>query len=71
MSSMLDTMQSMQNGMGTMSSGISGINAVRQQLIKDRGTIDPKTDAALTAGKADRRKRFTDSGAEQHQGHAR
>ena len=32
-----------------MSSGISGINAVRQQLIKDRGTIDPKTDAALTA----------------------
>ena len=49
MSSMLDTMQSMQNGMGTMSSGISGINAVRQQLIKDRGTIDPKTDAALTA----------------------
>ena len=39
----------MQNGMGTMSSGISGINAVRQQLIKDRGTIDPKTDAALTA----------------------
>ena len=35
--------------MGTMSSGISGINAVRQQLIKDRGTIDPKTDAALTA----------------------
>ncbi len=34
MSSMLDTMQSMQNGMGTMSSGISGINAVRQQLIK-------------------------------------
>ena len=46
---MLDTMQSMQNGMGTMSSGISGINAVRQQLIKDRGTIDPKTDAALTA----------------------
>ena len=49
MSSMLDTMQSMQNGMGTMSGGISGINAVRQQLIKDRGTIDPKTDAALTA----------------------
>ena len=49
MSSMLDTMQSMQNGMGTMSSGISGINAVRQQLIKDRGTIDSKTDAALTA----------------------
>ena len=49
MSNMLDTMQSMQNGMGTMSSGISGINAVRQQLIKDRGTIDPKTDAALTA----------------------
>ena len=49
MSSMLDTMQSMQNGMSTMSSGISGINAVRQQLIKDRGTIDPKTDAALTA----------------------
>ena len=49
MSSMLDTMQSMQNGMGTMSSGISGINAVRQQLIKDRGTIGPKTDAALTA----------------------
>ena len=25
MSNMLDTMQSMQNGMGTMSSGISGI----------------------------------------------
>ena len=49
MSNMLDTTQSMQNGMGTMSSGISGINAVRQQLIKDRGTIDPKTDAALTA----------------------
>ena len=49
MSSMLDTMQSMQSGMGTMSNGISGINAVRQQLIADRGTIDPKTDAALTA----------------------
>lgn len=49
LSSMLDTMQSMQGGMDTMSSGISGINAVRQQLIKDRGTIDPKTDAALTA----------------------
>ena len=49
MSNMLDTMQSMQNGMGTMSSGRAGNNAVRQQLIKDRGTIDPKTDAALTA----------------------
>ena len=49
MSSMLDTMQSMQSGMGTMANGISGINEVRQQLIKDRGTIDPKTDAALTA----------------------
>ena len=36
---MLDTMQSMQNGMGTMSSGISGINAVRQQ--PDQGTAAP------------------------------
>ena len=49
MSSMLSTMQSMQSGMSTMSNGISGINEVRQQLIKDRGTIDPKTDAALSA----------------------
>lgn len=32
-----------------MSSGISGIDQVRKQLIKDRGTLDPRTDAALNA----------------------
>ena len=49
MSSMLDTMQSMQSGMDTMSQGIKGVDEVRKQLIRDRGTIDPKTDAALSA----------------------
>lgn len=58
LSSMLDSMQSMQSGLGALSSGISGINAVRKQLIADRGTIDPKVDAALSsletlAGKTD------------------
>lgn len=58
LSSMLDSMQSMQSGLGALSSGISGINSVRQQLMADRGTIDPQIDTALSslemlAGKTD------------------
>lgn len=48
-SSMLSTMQAVQNSLSSMSSGISGIDQVRKQLIKDRGTLDPRTDAALNA----------------------
>lgn len=48
-SSMLSTMQAVQGSLSSMSSGISGIDQVRKQLIKDRGTIDPRTDAALNA----------------------
>lgn len=56
--SMLNSMQSMQSGLGALSSGISGINSVRQQLMADRGTIDPQIDTALSslemlAGKTD------------------
>ena len=46
-SSMLSTMQAVQGSLSSMSSGISGIDQVRKQLIKDRGTLDPRTDAAL------------------------
>lgn len=46
---MLSTMQSMQSGLGVLSSGISGINEVRKQLIADRVKLDPQTDAALDA----------------------
>lgn len=58
LSSMLNSMQSMQSGLGALSSGISGINSVRQQLMADRGTIDPQIDTALSslemlAGKTD------------------
>lgn len=49
LSDMLSTMQSMQGGLGVLSNGISGINDVRKQIIADRGTIDPATDAALDA----------------------
>ncbi|MDO4270892.1 MAG: hypothetical protein Q4C72_08230 [Eubacteriales bacterium] len=49
LSSMLQTMQSMQSGLGVLSNGIAGINDVRKQLIADRGAIDPQTDAALAA----------------------
>ena len=49
MSNMLDTMQSMQNGHGYDVERYFGHQRRAQQLIKDRGTIDPKTDAALTA----------------------
>ena len=48
-SSMLSTMQAVQGSLSSMSSGISGIDQVRKQLIRDRGTIDPRTDAALAA----------------------
>ena len=48
-SSMLSTMQAVQSSLSSMSNGISGIDQVRKQLIKDRGTIDPRTDAALNA----------------------
>lgn len=48
-SSMLSTMQAVQGTLSSMSSGISGIDQVRKQLIKDRGTLDPRTDAALNA----------------------
>ena len=48
-SSMLRTMQAVQSSLSSMSSGISGIDQVRKQLIKDRGTLDPRTDAALNA----------------------
>lgn len=48
-SSMLSTMQAVQSSLSSMSSGISGIDQVRKQLIKDRGTLDPRTDAALNA----------------------
>lgn len=48
-SSMLSTMQAVQGSLSSMSSGISGIDQVRKQLIKDRGTLDPRTDAALAA----------------------
>ena len=48
-SSMLSTMQAVQGSLSSMSSGISGIDQVRKQLIKDRGTLDPRTDAALNA----------------------
>lgn len=44
-SSMLSTMQAVQSSLSSMSSGISGIDQVRKQLIKDRGTLDPRTDA--------------------------
>ena len=59
-SSMLSTMQAVQGSLSSMSSGISGIDQVRKQLIKDRGTLDPRTDAALNAldeltGKSDSR----------------
>lgn len=49
LSSMLDTMQSMQGGLRTIQSGLSSIGDVRQKLIDARGTLDPKTDAALDA----------------------
>ncbi|MGI6182137.1 MAG: hypothetical protein ACOYIE_08690 [Agathobaculum sp.] len=49
LSDMLSTMQSMKNGLNVLSGGIAGINDVRRQLIADRGTIDPATDAALDA----------------------
>ena len=42
-SSMLSTMQAVQSSLSSMSSGISGIDQV------DRGTLDPRTDAALNA----------------------
>ena len=42
-------MQAVQGSLSSMSSGISGIDQVRKQLIKDRGTLDPRTDAALNA----------------------
>ena len=48
-SSMLSTMQAVQGSLSSMSSGISGIDQVRKQLIKDRATLDPRTDAALNA----------------------
>ena len=48
-SSMLSTMQAVQSSLSSMSSGISGIDQVRKQLIKDRGTLDPRSDAALNA----------------------
>lgn len=48
-SSMLSTMQAVQGSLSSMSKGISGIDEVRKQLIRDRGTIDPRTDAALAA----------------------
>ena len=48
-SSMLSTMQAVQGSLSSMSSGISGIDQVLKQLIKDRGTLDPRTDAALNA----------------------
>ena len=48
-SSMLSTMQAVQGSLSSMSTGISGIDQVRKQLIKDRGTLDPRTDAALAA----------------------
>lgn len=48
-SSMLSTMQAVQGSLSSMSNGISGIDQVRKQLIRDRGTIDPRTDAALAA----------------------
>lgn len=48
-SSMLSTMQAVQSSLSSMSCGISGIDQVRKQLIKDRGTLDPRTDAALNA----------------------
>lgn len=48
-SSMLSTMQAVQGSLSSMSSGISGIDQVRKQLIKDRGALDPRTDAALNA----------------------
>ncbi len=48
-SSMLSTMQAVQSSLSSMSNGISGIDQVRKQLIKDRGTLDPRTDAALNA----------------------
>lgn len=48
-SSMLSTMQAVQSSLSSMSSGISGIDQVRKQLIKDRGTLDPRTNAALNA----------------------
>ena len=48
-SSMLSTMHAVQGSLSSMSSGISGIDQVRKQLIKDRGTLDPRTDAALNA----------------------
>lgn len=48
-SSMLSTIQAVQGSLGSMSKGISGIDEVRKQLIRDRGTIDPRTDAALAA----------------------
>ena len=48
-SSMLSTMQAVQSSLSSMSSGISGIDQVRKQLIKDRGTLDPRTDAVLNA----------------------
>ena len=49
LSSMLETMQSMQSGLDVLSRGIAGLNNVRKQLIADRGTLDPQTDAALSA----------------------
>lgn len=49
LSSMLETLQSMQGGLNVLSSGIAGIDAVRKQLIADRGELDPQTDAALDA----------------------
>ena len=49
LSGMLNTLQSMQSGLGTLSDGISGIDTVRRQLIADRGELDPQTDAALDA----------------------
>ena len=48
-SSMLSTMQAVQGSLSSMSKGISGIDQVRKQLIRDRDTIDPRTDAALAA----------------------
>ena len=48
-SSMLSTMQAVQGSLSSMSTGISGIDQVRKQLIKDRGTLDPRTDAAVNA----------------------
>ncbi|MDO5141436.1 MAG: hypothetical protein Q4D31_00265 [Eubacteriales bacterium] len=47
LSGMLNTMQSMQSGLGVLSSGLSDISKVRKQLAADRDALDPKTDHAL------------------------